>query len=74
MAYHECYKDEDTGQLAPYAWPGGYLIEWVTEAGDSLCAECATRLEVEESLDVAPFTHEAEAVGFECDECHEYKT
>ena len=26
-----------------YAWPGGYPIIYLTEAGEILCAECATK-------------------------------
>lgn len=66
--YHPNFKD-DAGNLAPFAWPGGYLIEWISDRDDSLCASCATRLEREELLDVSPYTHEADSDGFICDEC-----
>ena len=26
-----------------YAWPGGYPILYLTEANDTLCADCATK-------------------------------
>jgi len=70
--YYPNFKDSD-GNLEPYAWPGGYLIEWITDTDDSLCAACATKAE-REGIDVSPFTHEAGTAGFVCDECQEEKT
>ena len=62
--------------LEPYAWPGGYLIEWVMDDGlASLCASCATKLESEGHIDsLEPLIHEAGSEGFTCDECQEDKT
>ena len=31
------------GELPAFAWPGAYTMFYVTEEGDMLCAECATR-------------------------------
>lgn len=41
--------------FAPYAWPGGYAVEYITPGGDVLCADCARRevLENRGSVDSA---------------------
>jgi hypothetical protein len=34
--------EEYNGKLPAFAWPGGYPMAYVTEGGDTLCADCAT--------------------------------
>ena len=34
-------RDEHTGELPSYAWPGGYQILYLTEDNGILCPDCA---------------------------------
>ena len=33
----------DNSRLPAFSWPGCYVMAYVTECGDLLCAECATK-------------------------------
>lgn len=64
--------------LAQYADPGGYLIEYCDKWGNSLCADCAD-LVIEVMTEaigddpiLIPVVREAGAT-FTCDECEEEK-
>lgn len=39
----ECRQRVYGEAFAPFAWPGGFDIEYITRDGDTLCAECAHR-------------------------------
>jgi hypothetical protein len=71
MSFHPNFKNED-GSLEQFAWPGGYLVEWINEYGDTLCAKCATN-QLTDGVDVTPHTHEAGSEGFTCENCGEEK-
>jgi hypothetical protein len=37
------YVGAEPGKPLPaFAWPGGYALDYITPAGDELCAVCAT--------------------------------
>lgn len=62
------------GELAAHSWPGCYPILYITEGGEWLCADCATRemklWQVGESDD-PPITCDAHWEGepMNCDAC-----
>lgn len=48
--------------LPAFAWPGGYTLIYVTEAGDILCAKCATEA-VDEAQDDMPIGYQTHDEG-----------
>lgn len=35
-------RDQPSGRLPKYAWPGGYPMYYVTDGGLVVCADCAS--------------------------------
>lgn len=59
-AYRQFFTD--------YAFPGGYPVMFITDAGDVLCAKCAMRTFILENTDVTAGIH-YEGPALQCDEC-----
>jgi hypothetical protein len=63
------YGDSTGDSFPPYAWPGGYTIEYVTDDGAVLCAECARR-EVLENRGTVYGDIYYEGPIVHCDDCN----
>lgn len=41
----DIYRDEDSGELPTYAWPGGYNLYYLDAENSTLCPKCANEQE-----------------------------
>lgn len=60
---------DDDGKLPTYAWPGGYPLFYLDDEGNTLCAACATKDDME-SKPIAYDTNWEDASLF-CDDCYQ---
>jgi hypothetical protein len=59
-------RDRSLAKLPPYAWPGGYAIEYITIENNVLCADCATDDVIERERHPMPYNHN---MNDECRDC-----
>ena len=66
---------ENGGKLPPYAFPGGYAIQYVTSDGGVLCAKCADeqirKPQDEAEFNVLDFFVHWEGPALTCECCNE---
>lgn len=63
------YRDAN-GQLAHYAWPGGYPLYYLTRDGLTVCPQCANR-DVDQSQEPVAADTNWEDPALTCDDCEE---
>lgn len=68
MSHDKFQRDED-GQLASYAWPGGYPLYYLSENGLVLCPGCANDEDKAEGDPVIAADANWEDPDFYCEDC-----
>lgn len=73
MALHDHlarWRDEDTGELRSWAWPGGYPIVYITKESATLCPTYANKEEDQQTIASGSIEYEEEEESpTYCDEC-----
>ena len=68
----DAIRDEKTGKLPAYAWPGGYPVFYLSKHGLVLCPKCANDpAEAHEDPPVASGVNWEDPTLF-CDDCSEH--
>lgn len=62
------FRDEKTGELVSYVWPGGYPVFYLDKQGNVLCPECANR-PVDQVQEVVAADVNWEDGALYCDDC-----
>ena len=61
-------RDESTGKLPAYAWPGGYPIIYLTQDGLTVCPWCANKDDTSDPASAWQVFYEGPAER--CDDCN----
>lgn len=65
----QAYREVLDSLFAPYAWPGGYQIWFITDGDSVLCADCAKKAYLNDRIDVSCMI-DSEGPTMYCDYCN----